>query len=99
MARTTVAFIQRGLAFAHAALRDARNGTDEQLHFVPPNGSHSIAWCLWHTARVEDLIINGRVQSGPVLWNAEWAERVGLPAGGAAAGLFDALYCLMPSRA
>ena len=50
---STVAFIERSLAFTHAALKDARNGTDEQLHFVPDQGSHSIAWCLWHTTRVE----------------------------------------------
>ena len=55
---STIGFIKRGLDFAHKALADARNGSDEQLHFVPPNGSHSIAWCLWHTTRVEDLIIN-----------------------------------------
>ncbi len=90
MSRTTVDFVQRGLDFAHAALRDARNGTDAQLHFVPPNGSHSIAWCLWHTARIEDLIINDRAQGGSVLWNAEWAERVGLPFEGFGAGMSDA---------
>ncbi len=90
MARSTVAFIERGLAFAHAALRDARNGTDEQLHFVPPSGSHSIAWCLWHTARIEDLIINARVKGGTVLWDATWAERIGLPFEGFGAGMSDA---------
>ncbi|MGD9893263.1 MAG: DinB family protein, partial [Dehalococcoidia bacterium] len=90
MARTTVAFIQRGLAFAHAALRDARNGTDDQLHFVPPSGSHSIAWCLWHTARIEDLIINRLVQGGPVLWDPAWAERIGLPFEGFGTGMSDA---------
>jgi len=90
MARTTVAFIQRGLAFAHAALTDARNGTDEQLDFVPPQGSHSIAWCLWHTARVEDLIINARIQGGAALWNAEWAEKTGLPVDGFGTGMSDA---------
>ncbi len=78
----TIDYIRNGLAFAHRALADARNGTDEQLHFVPPNGSHSIAWCLWHTARVEDLIINMRSQNKPQIWNAEWAERTGLPADG-----------------
>ena len=56
---STVGFIQRSLDFTHAALVDARNGTDEQLHFVPDHGSHSIAWCLWHTSRVEDLIMSG----------------------------------------
>ena len=79
---STIGFIKRGLDFAHKALADARNGSDEQLHFVPPNGSHSIAWCLWHTTRVEDLIINARILKQPMIWNGEWAERTGLPAEG-----------------
>ena len=83
---STVAFIKRGLEFAHGALADARNGTDEQLHFVPPNGSHSIAWCLWHTARVEDLIVNDRILGQPTVWNEEWARRTGLPAEGIGVG-------------
>lgn len=89
MSRNTVDFIQRGLTFAHAALADARNGTEEQLHFVPDQGSHSIAWCLWHTARVEDLIMNGRVRGRDVIWNAEWAERTGLPVDGFGTGMTD----------
>jgi uncharacterized damage-inducible protein DinB len=86
----TVDFIKRGLDFVHGALADARNGTDEQLHFVPPDGSHSIAWCLWHTARVEDLIVNSRILNQPTVWNAEWAERTGLPAEGNGNGQPDA---------
>ena len=70
---STVAFIQHSLEFTHGALIDARNGSDEQLHFVPEQGSHSIAWCLWHTARVEDLIIS-RVSGGPQIWSEEWAR-------------------------
>src|SRR5262245_38108476 len=87
---STVDFIRQGLDFAHRALADARNGTDEQLHFVPPNGSHSIAWCLWHTARVEDLIVNARILDQPTIWNAEWAARTGLPADGFGTGQSDA---------
>jgi hypothetical protein len=34
------------LNFARHTYVNARNSTDEQLHFVPPDGSHSIAWCL-----------------------------------------------------
>jgi uncharacterized damage-inducible protein DinB len=90
MSRGTVEYIRRGLAFAHAALADARNGTDEQLHFVPEHGSHSIAWCLWHTARVEDLIINLRCQARQTVWDAGWAERTGLPADGFGTGMSDA---------
>lgn len=90
MGRSTVELIERGLAFAHAALTDAREGTDEQLHFVPPSGSHSIAWCLWHTARIEDLIINARVKGAAPLWDASWAERTGLPLDGFGTGMSDA---------
>jgi uncharacterized damage-inducible protein DinB len=85
----TVDFIKRGLDFAHRALADARNGTDAQLHFVPANGSHSIAWCLWHTARVEDLIVNTRILKQPAIWNAEWAKRTGLPVDGLGVGQSD----------
>ncbi len=86
---STVDFIKRSLDFAHRALADARDGTEEQLHFVPEHGSHSIAWCLWHTARVEDLIINGRVRQQQPIWNDEWARRTGLPVEGTGNGLSD----------
>ncbi len=85
---STVAFIQRSLAFTHAALVDARNGTDDQLHFVPEQGSHSIAWCLWHTSRVEDLIIS-RVSGQEQVWNEDWAARTGLPFDGFGTGMSD----------
>lgn len=85
---STAAFIQRSLDFTHAALIDARNGTDEQLHFVPEHGSHSIAWCLWHTARIEDLILS-RVTGEAEVWNEEWASRTGLPFEGIGAGMPD----------
>ena len=86
---STVVFIKSALDFAHRALADARGGTDEQLHFVPEHGSHSIAWCLWHTARVEDLIVNTRIRGASPIWNADWAERTGLPADGFGTGLSD----------
>ena len=85
---STVSFIQRSLDFTHSALIDARNGTDEQLHFVPERGSHSIAWCLWHTTRIEDLIIS-RVSGEPEIWSEEWASRTGLPFEGIGAGMPD----------
>lgn len=83
---STAAFIQRSLEFTHAALIDARNGTDEQLHFVPEHGSHSVAWCLWHTARVEDLIIS-RVTGEPQVWSEDWARQTGLPFEGFGTGM------------
>jgi uncharacterized damage-inducible protein DinB len=85
----TVDYIQNSLSFAHRALADARNGTPEQLHFVPEHGSHSIAWCLWHTARIEDRIINARSRQAPEVWNERWAERTGLPFEGMGTGMAD----------
>ncbi len=85
---STVDFIQRSLEFTHAALIDARNGTDEQLHFVPEQGSHSIAWCLWHTSRVEDLIMS-RVMGQPQVWSEEWAGQTGLPFEGFGTNMAD----------
>lgn len=85
----TVEYIRNGLAFAHRALSDACNGTAEQLHFVPKGGSHSIAWCLWHTARIEDMIINGRARGAELIWNEDWAHRVGLPYEGTGNGMSD----------
>jgi uncharacterized damage-inducible protein DinB len=86
---TTVDYIRNTLDFVHRALIDARNGTDEQLHFVPDAGSHSIAWCIWHTARIEDLIINLRIRGEQPVWSEEWAERTGLPFDGFGTGMSD----------
>src|SRR4051794_6081086 len=85
----TVSYIKNSLSFAHRALADACNGTPEQLHFVPEHGSHSIAWCLWHTARVEDIIINGRARQADQVWNETWADRTGLPLEGMGTGMPD----------
>jgi uncharacterized damage-inducible protein DinB len=85
----TVDYIKNSLAFAHRALADACNGTPEQLHWVPQNGSHSIAWCVWHTARIEDRIINGRARKAPEIWNQDWADRIGLPFEGTGNGMSD----------
>jgi uncharacterized damage-inducible protein DinB len=84
-----VEYIKNNLAFAHRALADATNGTPEQLHFVPEHGSHSIAWCLWHTARTEDIIINGRARQTDQIWNEDWAKRTGLPYEGQGTGMSD----------
>ena len=81
--------IKWSLAFVHRALRDACNGTTEQIHYVPDFGSHSIAWCLWHTTRVEDMIINGRILGTDLIWNDQWATTIGLPVDGNGNGQSD----------
>ena len=81
--------IKWSLAFVHRALRDACNGTTEQIHYVPDFGSHSIAWCLWHTTRVEDMIINGRILGTDLIWDDQWATSIGLPVDGNGNGQSD----------
>ena len=86
---STVDFIERGMDFAHRALADARNGTAEQMHFVPergatpspgasgiPRGSKtsSSARACWISRR-----------SGATIW----AQRTGLPVDGTGNGLSD----------
>jgi hypothetical protein len=81
--------LKDNLNFAHRTYLDARNGTDEQLHFVPEGGSHSIAWCLWHTARIEDNLVQRTYRGTDLLWNKEWAARTGLSAEGPFVGMSD----------
>ena len=44
---------------------------------VPRNCEHSIAWCFWHMARIEDLAMSWLVAGEPQLVEqADWFERM-----------------------
>ena len=85
---STVGYIKDMLTFIQGGFRDARDGqTTEQLHFVPDGESHSVAWVLWHAARIEDLLVQGAWQGKQQLWDADgWAEQTGLPEKGFGTG-------------
>lgn len=85
---SAVQYMKQSLAFVHGAFRQAAEGlTPEQLHFVPEGESHSIAWVMWHAARVEDLIVQQIIRGQPQEWDAGgWAARTGLPAQGHGTG-------------
>ncbi len=55
------------------------SGLDEAaLRHTPPGGEHSIAWILWHLARIEDVTMNLLVAGSPqVFQSAGWRERLG----------------------
>ena len=84
----TVGYIKDMLTFIQGGFRDAREGqTSEQLHYVPDGESHSVAWVLWHAARIEDLLVNGAWQGKPEIWReGGWAEKTGLPEKGFGTG-------------
>ena len=88
MSTSAVGYIKDMLSFIHGGFLDARSGqTDEQLHFVPDGESHSVAWVLWHAARVEDLLVQGAWQGKQEIWReGNWAEKTGLPERGFGTG-------------
>ena len=50
---------------------------DEQMRCIPRNGEHSIAWLLWHMARIEDTAMNLLVAGRPQVFNeGNWRERL-----------------------
>jgi hypothetical protein len=44
---------------------------------IPPNGEHSIAWILWHIARIEDITMNMLVADTPQLYLQDsWDKKI-----------------------
>ncbi len=78
---SAIDFIKDSFDSIHGSFRDARDGqSDEQIHFVPDGESHSVAWILFHTTRIEDLMINGICQDRPHIFvEGNYAERIGFP--------------------
>ena len=85
---SAIDFMKQTLDFIHRGFRGAPDGlTDDQLHFVPEGQSHSIAWTMWHGARIEDLFFQQLFQGKPAEWDTgAWAEKTGLPAKGFGTG-------------
>ena len=65
--------------------------TDDQMRSRPGQGLNSIAWLIWHAARVEDVAINALVAGATqVLEHDAWATPLGLPAATLGTGMDDA---------
>ncbi len=81
-------FMAQTLEFVHRGFLGAGDGlSEEQLHFVPEGQSHSIAWCMWHGARIEDLFFQQIFQGTPSEWETGgWAAKTGLPEKGFGTG-------------
>ena len=85
---TAIDFMKQTLEFVHRGFRGAPDGlSNGQLHFVPEGQSHSIAWCMWHGARIEDLFFQQVFQGKPSEWETGgWAAKTGLPEKGFGTG-------------
>lgn len=57
---------------------EALVGLDEAaMRHIPPDGEHSIAWILWHLARIEDVTMNLLVAGSPQIFSRDgWSERL-----------------------
>ena len=63
-------------SFEDALLNDM---TEEQIRRIPSKEDHSVAWLLWHMARIEDVAMNILVAGGPQIMNqADWLEWMGI---------------------
>jgi hypothetical protein len=64
-------------SYEDALLDDLSEGG---FRHIPNNAEHSIAWCIWHLARIEDTAMNILVaDSSQVLITGSWQARLGVP--------------------
>ena len=52
--------------------------TDEQMRVRPREDLNSLAWLLWHIARVEDSIVNRMLIGRPQVFDDTWMKRLGI---------------------
>lgn len=53
--------------------------TSEEIRRIPGKDNHSIAWCLWHIARIEDATMNLLVDGGAQVFNqGDWSRKMGV---------------------
>lgn len=54
--------------------------TEEEMGWRPDAESNSIAFIMWHTARVEDRLVNVFARGAEEVWTRDgWSARTGIP--------------------
>ncbi len=57
-----------------------REASEPVVRRIPRDGEHSIAWILWHLARIEDVTMNLLAAGSPQLFLQEnWPARLNVP--------------------
>ncbi len=64
--------------------------SDAQVRGRPHPGVNTVAWLLWHAARVEDVGMNRFVGDRPQVLDEGWRERLGVPRRDVGTGMSDA---------
>ena len=63
-----------GPSFEDEVLNDM---TGEQMRRIPQGSEHSVAWLIWHMARIEDVAMNLLVAGEPQIFSRDkWFERL-----------------------
>ena len=63
-------------SFEDAILDDM---TEDQIRRIPQNTEHSVAWCIWHIARIEDVAMNMIVAGTPQIFaQGDWSNKMGV---------------------
>ncbi|MGB3716955.1 MAG: DinB family protein [Candidatus Promineifilaceae bacterium] len=54
---------------------------EETVRRIPADCEHSIAWCIWHIARIEDVTMNMLIAGSAQLLHVDkWQDRMGISA-------------------
>jgi len=61
-----------------AAERTFAGLTDDQMRVRPREDLNSLAWLLWHIARVEDVFVNPVLAGRPQVHDDAWMKRLGI---------------------
>jgi hypothetical protein len=71
----TSSIVQPALwSYADEVLKDL---SEDQLRYIPDSMEHSIAWLIWHIARIEDVTMNMLVSGRPQLMHQKnWSEKM-----------------------
>lgn len=63
-------------SFADEVWQDA---SDELIRRIPPKFEHSVAWIIWHIARIEDMTMNGLLaERRQVFHQDDWPKRLNI---------------------
>jgi hypothetical protein len=63
---------------------------EPHLRGRPHPGVNTVAWLLWHSARIEDVALNRFLADRPQVLDAGWLERLGVPRRDVGTGMKDA---------
>ena len=76
----------------HAGLVDGLLGKLPEAHLRarPHPGVNTVAWLLWHAARIEDVAVNRFLADRPQVLDDGWLERLGVARRDVGTGMSDA---------